>query len=401
MAMNAGWLSNRHEIAKRNHLMISPVYTQCDAASLEAAVEVLLKQGARALLALLPEAEQDQLPALQSLCLRRGLELAGGIFPQLIRGGQLCAEGCWLLPRKQTTGAELLGLSADLSAETAACMVATRVETLLQGWDPAQGRPTLFLALDAVLPNMASMVDELYLRLADQVSYFGVNAGSETFQPIACLFDQHRTLGHGALALLLPSSAEPVIQHGYPLPDHVMSATATEGNRIFQIDWRPAFEVYQEQVRQQYGQNLNRDNFYQYGVHFPLGIALANNELLVRIPVALEDDGSVLCVGEVPENSLLFMLQAPALDQQSCVSDIAARLPEPGGDDETLLTFYCAGRRMHYGAEAGTELARLGSASGGRSMAGALTLGEIGSLRAGGYPMFHNAAIACALWKTT
>jgi len=35
-------------------------------------------------------------------------------------------------------------------------------------------------------------------------------------------------------------------------------------------------------------------------LHFPFGIIRANHEVLVRIPVALEEDGSLFCVGEVP-----------------------------------------------------------------------------------------------------
>jgi hypothetical protein len=38
---------------------------------------------------------------------------------------------------------------------------------------------------------------------------------------------------------------------------------------------------------------------------------LANQQVLIRIPVALEDDGSVFCVGEVPENTMLIMLHQP------------------------------------------------------------------------------------------
>ena len=51
-----------------------------------------------------------------------------------------------------------------------------------------------------------------------------------------------------------------------------MGATATEGNRIATLEWRPAFEVYQEIIKAQFGIELTRDNFYQYAVHYPFGI---------------------------------------------------------------------------------------------------------------------------------
>jgi hypothetical protein len=152
------------------------------------------------------------------------------------------------------------------------------------------------MIFDGMLPDIASILDELVLQLADQVFYGGVNAGSAQFQPIPCLFDQYQSMMHGVLCLLLPGQRQSGHQPWLPHADTVHTATATASNRIFQIDWRPAFEAYQHIVKQQFGAAADRDNFYTFGVHFPLGIMLANQQLLIRIPVALEDDGSVFCV---------------------------------------------------------------------------------------------------------
>jgi len=65
-----------------------------------------------------------------------------------------------------------------------------------------------------------------------------------------------------------------------------------------------------------------------------------------------------------------------------------------------LLTFYCAGRRMHLGQAAESELAALHAETGVAEMAGALSLGEIGSTVRWGYPMFHNATLVCTPWLT-
>jgi hypothetical protein len=54
--------------------------------------------------------------------------------------------------------------------------------------------------------DIASILDALYLQLADQVFYGGVNAGSAQFQPIPCLFDQYQSMMHGVLCLLLPAT---------------------------------------------------------------------------------------------------------------------------------------------------------------------------------------------------
>ena len=54
---------------------------------------------------------------------------------------------------------------------------------------------------------------------------------------------------------------------------------------------------------------------------------------------------------------------------------------------------------MHLGSAADTELATLQAGTRASTFGGALSLGEIGSTRQTGYPMFHNATLVCTPWK--
>ncbi|MGE0081349.1 MAG: FIST signal transduction protein, partial [Thiohalomonadaceae bacterium] len=259
---------------------------------------------------------------------------------------------------------------------------------------------TLMMLFDAMVPNVASLLDELYLRLANRVHYMGANAGSESFQPMPCLFDNERLVEHGVLTLLLGPHEGAILHHGYGVPPKMTAATSTDGNRILQIDWRPAFEVYQEMARAQYGVEINRENFYQYAVHFPFGIVRANGVILVRIPVALEEDGSLFCVGEVPPNAMLTLLEAPEVDSVHTIEALVQGLTELNGElkDRELLLFGCAGRRLHLGIEAASREVKSFVQLSGAQVAGALSLGEIGSTTQWGYPLFHNAALVACLW---
>ena len=66
-----------------------------------------------------------------------------------------------------------------------------------------------------------------------------------------------------------------------------------------------------------------------------------------------------------------------------------------------LLLFYCAGRRMHLGLSAMDELSALAARTEAACIGGALSIGEIGSLRRGGYPMFHNASLVAMPWASS
>lgn len=337
-------------------------------------------------LALLPEAERERLSELQQACREAGIALAGGIFPALIHDGRFITEGVWLIRLDHGLHARLVG---SMDAPDGPTRLIDALSTLIPESPPADATPTLCLLFDAMLGHIGSLMDELYLHFADRVGYTGANAGSETFAPMPCLFDDRRCIGNGALGLLLPPTMQAQLDHGYPIPAETMLASSTEGNCITSIDWQPAYAVYRQLIAEHYGVHLTHDNFYTLACHFPFGVMQADGSVIVRIPVAIRDDDALYCVGEVPANRLLVVLRAPEPVANDCIARLSTYCATRGKD--TLL-FYCAGRRMHMGDGALEELDTL-SRSGCRQLGGALSLGEIGSIQPNGYPMFHNAAL--------
>jgi len=375
-------------------------HTQLNAAAINGALDELSLAGPlMGVVALLPEAEKEKLPLLQSACHARGLVLVGAIFPALLADERFITEGAWLLHFAQMPPYFLIPAINDGKTPAVERLVGD-VRARLPALTAGEAKPTLFMIFDSMVPNIASILDGVYLELSNRVEYAGVNAGSESFQPMPCLFDATQVVGDGVLGLLLPGDVAPVLEHGFDQPERAMAATSTEGNRIATIDWRPAFDVYQELIKSEYGIDLTRNNFYQYAVHFPFGILRASGDVVVRIPVALAEDGSLYCVGEVPENTMLVLLKAPAAGANGCIERLGGKLraQSNGLAVGQLLTFYCAGRRMHLGNEAERELGMLQANAGVSSMAGALSLGEIGSTSPSGYPMFHNATLVCTPW---
>ncbi|MHB0916946.1 MAG: FIST signal transduction protein [Thiobacillus sp.] len=351
-------------------------------------------------LVLLPEAERDAVELVQQACVRRQVPVVGALFPALIEGGAFRTAGAWLLRFDEMPYAALFNDLPREPEQIPAAMDMIAAELLPHLNDSLD--TTLCLLFDAMVPNVASLLDELYLRLANRVHYMGACAGSETFQPMPCLFDGTRTVQGGVLAILMKPHSGAILEHGYSAPPQMLMATSTEGNRIVHIDWRPAFEVYQALARAHYGVEIDRDNFYRYGVHFPFGIVRANGMILVRIPVGLAEDGSLFCIGEVPPNALLTLLKAPAVDSAHTLDALAQGLSALDGPQagRELLLFYCAGRRLHLGIRAAeNELSAFAQRTQAAQVAGALSLGEIGGSTKWGYPLFHNATLVASRWE--
>lgn len=341
--------------------------------------------------ALLPESEKNRVSDIQKLFNDRDQMLLGAIFPALITDTGFSTSGASFLcfPRQLCHF-----LTDDLDIDSADA--ASRIANILVEQTASQERQEnqqLFLVFDSMLSNTGSILAHLFDHLNHRFVYSGVNAGSETFQAMPCLFDNHRLVSNGVIGLVLDGSMQFALQHSYPVSKPLMRASSTSGNRIDKIDGLPAMSVYQRVIASEFGITLTPENFYDYAVHYPFGL-VGTLEILVRIPVAFSDDGSIFCVGEVPANSMLRLLKAPMLADSNCVSKLVELI---GHDRETpLLAFYCAGRRMHFGDEAAEELQALLEKSGATSMIGALSLGEISTDNELGIPQFHNAAMLCS-----
>lgn len=342
------------------------------------------------LFVMLPEHEKQHVPWFQHHCQAQGITLMGAIFPALVVPGGFATEGAWLVCFEHQPN---YLLQTELEGEGAQALAQWARATLA-----ADGpHPTLFFIFDAMVPNVGSMLGSLHMALDKHPRYAGASAGSESFQAMPCLFDATRCVGDGVLVIDLGDQMPAVVQHAYPVSKALLYATAAQGNRIIRINDRPAFEVYQEVIAQEYGVALTAENFYDYAVHFPFG-AVTVVDVLVRIPVALGDDQSLVCVGEISPNTHLRLLRAPRLAESQCVAQLDAglhKLAPARAPGSALLTFYCAGRRMHFGAESALELQALQHATGAKTLFGALSLGEVDSVEDLDVPRFHNAALVC------
>lgn len=341
-------------------------------------------------LLLLPEAEKAQVPAIQAVFRDAAVPLIGAIFPALIVNDEFVSHGAWLIGLDPMPPVFLLDqLDADALAASARIAAAVRDIRHHEGGDD-----TLFLLFDATVPTIGSILLGIYSELQGSVEYSGINAGSETFQRIPCLFDTERLVENSVAGLLMPA-LRTVVKHEYPVAKSLMQATSTQGNKIKLINQRPAMDVYRELIQVEYGVTLTHDNFYDYAVHYPFGLVMAAN-VVVRIPVGFEEDGSIICVGEIPPCSILSLLKAPGLEDSHCVAAITNALGcDVDSPRDALVTFYCAGRRMHLQGDSIRELQQLHRATGASQLVGALSLGEISSFEDIGIPDFHNAALVC------
>src|SRR5512143_961327 len=149
--------------------------------------------------ALLPEADKGKVEVLQAASAKHRIPLVGAIFPALVKEGHFLTSGAWLLCFKEMPH---FALYDNLPADAAeAELVAEKIAGDLRAHIDHIPDMTLFLLFDAMVPTIGTLLDNLYLHLANRVHYAGANAGSETFQPMPCLFDSERLVHNGVLTM--------------------------------------------------------------------------------------------------------------------------------------------------------------------------------------------------------
>jgi len=351
---------------------------------------------AASVLALVCESHVGLIGPLQEAAASAELRLHGAVVPGVLADGEFRRSGVLLLGFTSEPPAIIVPIPGGEPDATAA-PIATLAHFVQQHASATPGQDTLLVLVDSMVPKVASLLDRLYFECGDQVHYAGSSIGSERFVAMPCLFDNAQVVEGAVLAFLLPDNGGPTMAHGYQGDVTLRVATEIEGNRIRRINGRIAFEVYQELMAGEYGITLDRENFYEYGVHFPFAFNRVNGESLVRIPVSVEDDGSILCIGEVPENALLGVVRAVDAGDIRAAEMVSRAAPLTGATG--VFVIYCAGRYLHLGAEAAaTELAVLRDRLPSAEIVGLLSLGEIGTPATEGYPQFCNATLLAIPW---
>ena len=296
----------------------------------------------------------------------KDIEFAGAVFPKVISGGAVRSDIAVVLHLEE----ERIILLPNMTTE-----ITHNIE---------QGFNTLLIFVDGFAEHITDLLDRLYESYGGNITFLGGGAGSVT-KDLKPIITKEGLISSGACGFLTKAKAKFRVGHGWKRFFGPLIATRTEGNRIVEINWKPAFEVYREVLKQNAGVDVKPDNFFEVSKFFPFGMIREGEEDIVRDPIRVNEDMSIECVGEVPENSVLFIMRARKEDLLRASAMICDM--DTGG---IRFIFDCVSRTMALEEDFARE-----TESFGQSCLGVLTVGEIATLK-NGYPMFYNKTIVCA-----
>lgn len=145
--------------------------------------------------------------------------------------------------------------------------------------------------------------------------------------------------------------------HGWEPIGNPRIATKTAGTTIFELDGKPAFSMYQD-----FFQNRASD-FKQAlslaAVSYPLGMKVkGSDKYMIRVPLAVNEDGSIVCGAEVLEGSEINLMIGTIASALWAARDTSEKVNSKLGDVNPRIVFVsdCVARKILYGERVNSEV---------------------------------------------
>ena len=263
------------------------------------AIQGMNLQNNEAILLLFGEESEVDIKEVINVLNAMNITFFGGIFPGIIHGTENTKAGCII--KKLPVGCQpfmVHGLNGDKFS----------VPNLLED-NKLDGKITLLTFVDGLTANIATYLQRLYHTYGNSVNFLGGGAGSLTLVQKPCVFSNEGIFQDAAVICPLMMEVSLGVKHGWEKLKGPIVATKTKKNIIHELNWRNAFEVYKEIVEEDSWKTFNDENFFDLAKGYPFGIIRENSEDIVRDPIAVDENGSMICVGEVPENTVLYILK--------------------------------------------------------------------------------------------
>lgn len=257
---------------------------------------------------------------------------------------------------------------------------------------------TALVLTDALAGYSDALIENLNVATGGTYQFVGGGAGDDANFATTHVFLDEYAYTDAAVALEILSN-KPVgigVRHGWEPASAPMRVTQSEGMRVMSLNGMPAAELYVEHL-ERWGQSFDASNPLAYFLHNVIGIETETGYKL-RVPLAIDDAGALVCASEVPEGTLVCFMRTEA---QSAVRAAAAAadaaIAQLGEYEPSVALFFdCVATRLRMGSAFADELGAVQARLDNVSYGGCNTYGQIARLE-GQFSGFHNCtAVVCA-----
>lgn len=254
----------------------------------------LLVEGTQGILLLVGEHTQFDYERLRPLFQEYDVPIFGGVFPGLIYEDVLYAEGVVGCSISQPILLEVIPALDDFrgfSCETVA------------------SNDSVFILVDGRASNISKFLNNIFETSGSRRGFIGGGAGSLRVQHDHVLFYQETWIDQGAIVVRAKGSIGVGISHGWQPLVGPLVVNSAQGNAVKEINWQRAFPFYQQILLENEQVLVEQGDFFAVAKSYPFGMVKMDGSIIVRDAMEVQADGSMLLIGEIPQNSIIVLLQ--------------------------------------------------------------------------------------------
>lgn len=362
--------------------------------SVENVVDNLIKSNSsaqEAFMILIAEQNQLDVNLLISTLNKHKITFFGGIFPKVIYDNKSYANGLIAIKLKLKQKPQILrGIDNG------------EIDIPDSNFDQQSQKDVCHITfVDGLSAHIAKYIAGLYNKLGE-ATVLGAGAGFMSFQQKPCIFSNEGIFENVAVLASIENKCSIGYGHGWTDLKGPFIATKTNKNIIEELNWNSAYEVYKNVVEEDSQETLNPNNFSEIAKSYPFGIFKEGEEKIVRDPIAPSADGGLICVGEVPENSVLFLLKGEKVNlveaAQKATNNALGKIQ---AQMDHIFVVDCISRTLFLGEEYQLELDGIKKEIEKQDTVakGVLSLGEIVSCYNGYFEFLNKSIVIGALYQ--
>ncbi len=332
----------------------------------------LSKDNAEGILLLVGEDTPFDYKQLQPLLKTMNIEVWGGIFPEVIYNGSLYKQGVVGCALQSPVSIEMIKDLSKFKGDFSRDFISENTESLL-------------IFSDGWADNVPLLIETLYENNFKEMNFIGGAAGSLTDIHKPSLFTQDDFFAGGAIIAAVEDYISVGIKHGLEPIFEPAIASSVYKNIIKSINWESAFEYYKRIIEQDADIKFTVDNFLEVAKSYPIGMLKYDNEIILRCPVCIGEENSIVVRSEMTENSVLVITKgypdkliaaAGSAVEQARVAFESKKKISPG----KVLIVECLSRALFLEDRFSDELKIIANKAGNDVLLfGFLSLGEIAS----------------------
>lgn len=261
------------------------------------------------------------------------------------------------------------------------------------------GGRTVALFMDGLQGGGEALLQELMVQTGMRYQVFGGLAGDNAiFEKTSVFYDGEAVSDAFVCAEIL--SKRPfglVLSHGWTCNSSPMRVTSADGLVLNELNAAPAWEAYQEYAEEngleiKPGEENHLLLRCMMGIDFPFGTK-------VRAPVTKNEDGSLICGAEVPQGSVVRLMDLDrdeVLDRcRTAVRVKVAELQDNG--IAGALTIECAGVQLNLNDDISSVARNTHASCSGAPTAGYTGYGQLARIEDGFEGLAEASSLVCLI----